>query len=241
MASSSSPNPFDGWPFEAVQENLHTQIREVREHPMFGKDFGASLTDLPPGEHQQLLNLMLREEAVRFMQDRWLRSRKPLPENIDLPLRILPAGWREIFARWPKKLENWTDHCEGVRGSRALRPMPDCVEILLQKYLEEAWNELNHSERPGLSEPGLSRSQSPLDRESAIGEKTGQLSPGDQRLSSQVGLEQIAKFPNPDLWRSQKRTLRKDRPNLSLNAFRASMNRIRKHHQLPSSKQLQKK
>jgi len=137
-------NPFAEWPLRSVEENLLNQVQEVRDHPMFGQDLGADAEVMPPAQLRQCLELLLREEAIRFMQDRIRSSRLPLPVKIALPKRVVTrADWQQSIDIWPRRLEQWTTgHYSYVRegmdatDNKRREPMPDCVEIMLQDHLE---------------------------------------------------------------------------------------------------------
>lgn len=200
-------------------ENFHQQICEVREHPLFGKDFGADVAAFSHRLRQQMIELFLREEAIRSMQDRIRRSRLPLPENIDLPLRSLSPAWRRMCVRWCKKLESWRDH------SDLGRPMPDCVEILLQDFLENERNRLNKSELE------LKRKQTHTKRNLSY-------SKADDALFKRLGSDQFETLTDQELWKRHRAALTSD--DYTLPKFRARAKRIRHKWRLPLNRQIKK-
>ena len=72
------------------------------------------------------------------------------------------------------------------------------------------------------------------------------LSPTDADRYKRIGRQQIETYTNPELWtrcrtvETQQRR-RELRPKINYQAFRVSLNRIRRHYKLPSSSELKKK
>ena len=90
-------NPFESWPLEDVKWNLLKQIDEVRQSPMLGKNFGKDISVFSSAQRRQMFEVLLREEAIRWMEDRVRKSRSRILENIDLPTSSRAAYGREVL------------------------------------------------------------------------------------------------------------------------------------------------
>lgn len=186
---------------------------------MFGKDFGPDVESFSSAQQQQMLELFLREEAIRFMQDRVRSSALPI-DKIDLPIRVVPSPWRGILARWPKRLESWQP-CD----------LPDCVEIMLRDHIEEEFAQL-------LARKQDSISGSRVGRKRGVRKYLWNYSRRDDRLFHRLKDHKIAALTDAELWTRCRKDLQHD--GFTLQSFRASMKRIRHQHGIPSSRQVKK-
>jgi hypothetical protein len=216
----SSSNPFSKWPLENVLENLRGQTLRIPEHPMCGKEFGADVEFFSSAQQQQMLELFLREEAIRFLQDRVRRSALPISDKIDLPVRAVPPPWRGILARWPKRLESWQSF-----------DLPDCVEMMLRDHIEQEFAQIRVGNQDSYSGDSGSR-------KCAAKKHRWNYSQRDHSLFRRLENYEIAALTDAELWNRCRKGLQPD--GYTLETFRASMKRIRHKHGFPSSRQLKK-
>ena len=221
MILVSEKNPFSGMPLETAEENLCNQVRELRQHPLFGQEIPRDVTLLMPTQQLEFLELLAREEAIRLLRGRFGRSRRPIPYDVSLPLRLIDdSDWRGMLVRLPALFAKWKTEYVIEQKGRIIYPLPDVVEIIIREdFLPEAAAKLF-----------------PQERSTAPSKKKISLSRQDQNLYREVGHENIATYTNPELWRRFRSPLKMQRDDKD--AFRARVNRIRQFYKVPSSEEL---
>ena len=222
MTLVSEKNPFSGMPLETADENLRKQVRELRQHPLFGQEIPRDVTLLMPTQQLAFLELLAREEAIRLLRGRFRRSRLPIPYDVSLPLRLIDdSDWRGMLVRLPALFAKWKTEYAIKQEGRAVYPLPDVVEIIIREdFLPQASAELFPS----------------AGKSTLTGRRKLALSPKDQKLYRDLKHENIATYTNGELWKTNRFSLGLRRDGYG--AFRAQLYRIRTSYNLPSSKSI---
>ena len=209
----------------------------------FRRDIEGLLTDLQELERRAPCaaadEAQLKELSSRIFEDfatDGLLDRTPVePAQLQVirkQILTLPMV-REIMRDWRER---------GTAGRPAYVGLPDrltCQRDLpsLEFKLGEMLTHLPASKRDAPQERRVRRS--PL--RSPASERAQALSEADEQRYLRIGRVEIESHDNGELWTRHRREEKRSRPDITKSIFRHSINRIRVHHQLPSSQQLREK
>jgi hypothetical protein len=180
---------------------------------------------LTPIQQLQWFELLVREEAIRLLQDSQDYC------EIELPFRNVPKDWNQVLARLPQRLATFTKYFEtDLHKRRPSEPEGyltihcdvhgrDAVEAIIRKFMKEADAELF-----------------PVPSKSAPAKRKPTLSEADQKLYRDLGHENIATSTNKELWKAN--LFRLGLRSAGWDAFRSQLHRIRTSLRLPLSESL---